>query len=210
MKPRVLILPIAALIIAALVQWRYQREPGHWSAPATSQTRQLAPRFALYDQHSQLVKFERYLGRTRLLVVFLAGEQSLEKNPLLQRLRDVHPALEDAGVQVVAIGQATPHAIRQAEQRSGVEFPFPVLTDIDMNSPIPVPVHRMWGLADDDTPAVRTGVFFVDRRGTVEVDGAWPRPLDDPQRFVDGLTGVVDEDRNANSASTTLQPSDRG
>jgi len=173
-----------------MVQWRYQREPGASSGPATSEARQLAPRFELYDQHSQLVKFERYLGRTELLVVFFDGDQPVADNALLSQLRDVHAALETAGLQVVAISLATPHAVRQAEQQIGDEFPFPVLTDIDMQSPIPAPVHRLWGLADDDSPVIETGVFFVDRRGMVAYAGAYPQPLDDPQafveRFVDG------------------------
>lgn len=145
----------------------------------------MAPRFQLYDQHSQLVKFERYLGRTELLLVFFDSAEPISDNALLRRLRDVHGELETAGLQVVAVSLATPHAVRQAEQQAGEEFPFPVLTDIDMQSPIPAPVHRLWGLADDDSPATRTGVFFVDRRGTVAYQGAYPQPLDDPQEFLD-------------------------
>jgi peroxiredoxin len=185
MKPRILVLPIAAVVIAALVVWRYQREPSAGSQQVTPDaTRMLAPRFALYDQQSQLVKFERYLGRTEILVVFFDEAVPLDENLLLNRLRREHAALEASGLQVVAISQATPHTIRQAEQRSGAEFPFPVLTDIDMQTPIPVPVHRLWGLADDHSGVVRSGVFHVDRRGMVAYDSAYPAPLDDPQRFL--------------------------
>lgn len=152
-------------------------------------TRLLAPRFSLYDQHSQLVKFERYLGRTEILVVFVDDALPLDENPLLTRLRRDHAALQAGGLQVVAISQATPHAIRQAEQRAGAEFPFPVLTDIDMQTPVPVPVHRLWGLADDTSPAVRSGVFHVDRRGMVEYAGAYPASLGDPQQFLNERIG---------------------
>jgi peroxiredoxin len=195
MKPRILVLPIAALIIAALVVWRYQRETTVASQPLGADSPLLlAPRFALYDQHSQMVKFERYLGRTEILVVFFDDVTPLDVNPLLSRLRRDHTALEASGLQVVAVSQATPHAIRQAEQRAGEQFPFPVLTDIDMQTPIPVPVHRLWGLADDKSPAVRSGVFHVDRRGMVAYDSAFPAPLDDPQQFLDERLGTAAEE----------------
>jgi peroxiredoxin len=190
MKPRILVLPVSALIIVAMVVWRYDREPAADSHSLSSETpRLLAPRFALYDQHSQLVKFERYLGRTEILVVFFDDAVPLNEHPLLTRLRRNHAALQASGLQVVAVSQATPHAIRQAEQRAGEAFPFPVLTDIDMQTPIPVPVHRLWGLADDNSPAVRSGVFHVDRRGMVEYAGAYPAPLDDPQQFLSERIG---------------------
>jgi peroxiredoxin len=190
MKPRILVLPISALVITALVLWRYQREPSESSRQVSSASfRLLAPRFSLYDQHSQLVKFERYMGRTEILVAFVDDAVPLDEKPLLTRLRRNHAQLEALGLQVVAISQATPHAIRQAEQRAGEDFPFPVLTDIDMQTPVPAPVHRLWGLADDTSSAVRTGVFHVDRRGMVEYDGVYPAPLDDPQQFLDERLG---------------------
>lgn len=173
------------MIIAGLVFWRLQREPAQSGSSSDQTARLLAPRFELYDQRSQLVKFERYLGRTEILVVFFDDRDPLEEHPLLARLRRDDAALQAWGLQVVAIGEATPHAIRQAEQRAGAEFPFPVLTDIDMHTPIPVPVHRLWGLADDRSAAVRTGVFHVDRRGMVEYGSAFPAPLENPEQFLD-------------------------
>lgn len=155
--------------------------------------RHLAPRFELYDQHSQLVKFERYLGRTELLVVFIDGQRSVDEDPLLKRLQDEHARLAEAGLQVVAISLATPHAIRRAEQRMGMEFWFPVLTDIDMQSPIPAPVHRLWGLADDNSPEIQTGAYFVDRRGMVAYDGVFPEPIDDVMTWLDEITASVND-----------------
>ena len=167
-----------------MVIWRYQRETGSSSDSAVDESRQLAPRFELYDQHSQLVKFERYLGRTELLVVFFDAVPPPDEQPLLTKLRDEHEAIEAAGLQVVAVSLATPHAIREAERRAGVDFSFPVLTDIDMQTPVPAPVHRLWGLAADDSPDVRSGAFYVDRRGMVASDRGIPLPLDDPNAFL--------------------------
>jgi peroxiredoxin len=185
MKPRILVLPFAAVIIAAMVLWRYHRETDKSQLAPIDESRQLAPRFELYDQHSQLVKFERYLGRTELLVVFFDADPPADEQHLLTRLRDDHPALEQFGLQVVAVSLATPHAVREAERRAGMDFPFPVLTDIDMQTPVPAPVHRLWGLADDASPTVQTGTFYVDRRGTVASHRGRPVPLEDPTAFID-------------------------
>ena len=188
MKPRILILPIAALVIAGLVFWRYGWEsPPQEQSALVGEVRVLAPRFELYDQHSQLVKFERYLGRTALLILFFDADSAPDENVPLSLLRDHYNALNDAGIDVVAVSPATPFAVREAERRTGRKYPFPVLTDIDQRSPVPVPVHRLWGLADDDSPAIRTGMFFVERDGSVATDNGRPRPLEKPEAFVDKL-----------------------
>ena len=79
MKYRILILPVAAAVIIGLVVWRMNRHPqGVGSRATPTAVRHLAPRFELYDQNSQLVKFERYLGRTRLLLLFTGDTPAAE------------------------------------------------------------------------------------------------------------------------------------
>jgi peroxiredoxin len=178
MRNRVLVLPLAALIIAALVVYRLQRERRALPA-APIAARQLAPRFELYDQQNQLVKFERYLGRTKLVVVFFDGPRGADADPWLTLLRDHHDAVSGAGVQVIAISTATPFAIHQAEERAARPFPFPVLIDIDPRQPVPAPVHRLWGMYDEGTQTTRTGVFLVDRAGMVTTGAGGPVPVSD-------------------------------
>lgn len=185
MKPRILILPISAVAIIALVAWRLSWEPlprGAISPQAAA--RRLAPRFELYDQHSQMVKFERYLGRTRLLLLFI-GDTPAADHPLVQLLHDRQTEIESTGVQIVVVGLATPYANRQAEQRTGITLAFPVLTDVDLRSPAPAPTHRLWGLAGDDPNDVRQGLYLIDRDGTVRWQGTAPRPATDPARIID-------------------------
>ncbi len=81
---------------------------------ASAHPRRLAPRVELYDQSSQLVKFERYLGRTRMVIVFFDGEKGADADPWLSQLRDHHAYVVAAGAQVIGIGMATPYANRQA------------------------------------------------------------------------------------------------
>jgi peroxiredoxin len=186
MRNRVLVLPLAALIIAALVVYRLQRERRALPA-APIAARQLAPRFELYDQQNQLVKFERYLGRTKLVVVFFDGPRGADADPWLTLLRDHHDAVSGAGVQVIAISTATPFAIHQAEERAERPFPFPVLTDIDPRLPVPAPVHRLWGLYDEGTQTTRTGVFLVDRAGMVTTGAGGPVPVPDADAAIAAL-----------------------
>lgn len=146
--------------------------------------RQPAPHFVLYDQHSQPVKFERYLGRTQLVVVFFDGEAGADRDPWLTPLRDHHDQLIAAKVQVIGISTATPYANREAEKRSQ-EFPFPLLSDIGKD--IPAPAHTLWGRFDPRDGSFHTGVFLVDRSGMVELEGQSYKPVADPQAVVKAL-----------------------
>jgi peroxiredoxin len=188
MRKRLLILPLSALVILGLVVYRAEREAGR-PPPALAQPpaeRRLAPRFQLYDQQNQVVKFERYLGRTRLVVVFFDGLQGADADPYLAALRDSYDDMESLGVQVIGISRAKPVENRQAEERAGAKFPFPVLTDIGDQSPAPL-VHQKWGLYDAVRDTTRTGVFLVDRTGMVPWRGGYPLPVEDAQRVVETL-----------------------
>lgn len=180
MKPRNIVLILSAVVIVSLVQWRLHRENG---GPSTDQgatgDRRLAPRFELYDQNSQLVKFERYLGRTQILLLFIA-DAAVGEHPHVEQLSANNALLEDSGVQVVVVGMATPFAIREAEKQRGEPYPFPVLTDINQQTPEPAPTHRLWGLVGSVPNDIREGLFLINRDGTVSWKGSTPRPQTDP------------------------------
>ena len=183
MKPRDIVLILSAVIIVGLVKWRLHRDEGGPSTiKTTTSERRLAPRFELYDQNSQLVKFERYLGRTRILLLFIA-DSPVAAHPLVQQLMSNHTAIEDAEVQVVIVGTATPFATREAEKQRGEPYPFPVLTDINQQTPEPVPTHRQWGLAGDEPTDIREGLFLIDRDGTVPWFENAPRPESAPSNI---------------------------
>ncbi|MCA9075724.1 MAG: redoxin domain-containing protein [Planctomycetaceae bacterium] len=187
MKPRDLVLLLSAVAILGLVTWRLNRENNQPDASrTTSEVRRLAPRFELYDQHSKLVKFERYLGRTRLVVLFIADAPP-DEHPLFQALASKHSAIAAAGVQVIVVSTATPFAVREAEEQRGAEFPFPVLTDIDQKTPVPTPTHRQWGLAGDDPADLRDGLFLIERDGTVTWNGNTPRAESDPAKSIEAI-----------------------
>lgn len=185
MRRRILILPIAAAVIASLVIYRLQRPEADSSAARSALAeRRLAPRFALYDQEGQLVKFERYLGRTRMIVVFFDGERGADADPWLTELSAHLEQVQDAGVQVIGISTATRYANSQAAERAGRPFPFPLLTDIDPRQPIPAPAHQQFGLYDIASATTRTGVFLIDRAGMVAWEHDHPQPAADPDRLI--------------------------
>lgn len=188
MRKRLLILPLSALVILGLVVYRLQREAGRPPTPLVQPPveRRLAPRFQLYDQRNQTVKFERYLGRTRLVIVFFDGRAGADADPHLVSLRNAYERVLSAGVEVIAISRARPVENRQVEERAGVKFPFPVLTDIGEQSPAPL-VHQQWGLYDAERDTTRIGVFLVDRAGMVPWRGGHPLPVADPRRAVETL-----------------------
>jgi peroxiredoxin len=183
---RILVLPFAAAVIAGLV-WlgeHNQRMQQGRTQTERARPRRLAPRIELYDQKSQLVKFERYLGRTQMVVVFFDGETGADHDPWLTQLRDQHDTVKAAGVQVIGIGVATPYANRQASERSQ-PFPFPILSDIGKDNP--APAHTQWGRFDPSDGSFHTGVFLVDRSGMVETDNRGFKPVSDPLSVVKAL-----------------------
>lgn len=173
---------IAGLVWLGYHNQRLQERTPTSERPRTS--RRLAPRIELYDQKSQLVKFERYLGRTKMVVVFFDGETGADADPWLTQLRDHHDAVKVAGVQVIGIGLATPYANREAEKRSQ-DFPFPLLSDIGKDTP--APAHTRWGRFDPSDGTFHTGVFLVDRSGMVETQAGKLKPVSDPQTAVKAL-----------------------
>jgi peroxiredoxin len=188
MRKRLLILPLSALVILGLVVYRLQREAGGppRSLAQPPVERRLAPRFQLYDQQNQIVKFERYLGRTRIVVVFFDGLQGADADAYLSSLRDAYGRVKSLGVEVIGISRARPVENRQAEERAGAKYPFPVLTDLGEQSPAPI-VHQKWGVYDAERDATQTGVFLVDRAGMVRWRGGHPLPVEDAQRVVESL-----------------------
>ena len=134
-----------------------------------------------YDRKpSQTVRLGSYLGRHRILVIFFDGAAGADQSPVLLRIKREFEALEQADVKVFSVSDALPQHNRAASGRIG-GFPFPLLTDLTRR------VHQDWGLAEDGE--LRQGVFFIDRAGNVAWNTDRPKPLDDPQTFLDTLVG---------------------
>ena len=168
-KPRILILPLAAVIIGGLVTFKLTRPP---QLPQTSLLNDVrpAPSLLALDSDNKLFKLERYIGRHEILVVFFDGELGADHDPVLQRVRQRFADLKSRGTKVVAVSAALPQHNREAMKRSG-KFPFPLLSDPEFL------IHRRWGRYDEDEQRTRTGLFLIDRAGRVAWSGKSPQPV---------------------------------
>lgn len=173
MRRRALVLPIAAVVIAALTAYKLTRTytTGESRRAIVPTIERPAPRFELLNEKkpSELVRLETHLGRKRVVVAFYDGEAGADKSPLLAELRVQHAQLQQAGILVLAVSTAIPQKNRQAIEACGT-FPFPLLTDHDLS------VHRAWGRLDASGKPL-SGVFLVNRAGNV----AWSTAADVPQ-----------------------------
>jgi peroxiredoxin len=173
MRRRYLVLPLSAAMIAGLGAYKLSRqyEPlrdADYEKPTP------APRFLLADEHSRVVRLDRYLGRQKLLIVFFDGTRGPDHSFLVESLSSRFTELKKTGAAVLAISAARPSQNRYGanlELRKSAEpdpatelrYPFPLLSDI-----LEYDVHKRYGAydADDDRPL--EGVFVVDRTGLIQ------------------------------------------
>lgn len=187
-KPRVLFLPIAAVIIAGLCIYRLNR-PDPVPTAESRLPRKLAPKFELYDQNSENVRLERYLGRHRVLVVFFDGAAGAESIPEIQKLVTLQDRLEASDIIVIGVSRGLP----QEHERSlkallpngrAASSRLMLVSDLDGQT------HLRWGLPD----RLQNGearVFSVDRAGQVDFQETHPAPVeqldDELTRLLGGL-----------------------
>lgn len=188
-RPRILVLPVSALIITALCWWRIAHPPGQSQPESTLQNLHPAPSFQLYDQNSEVVRLDAFLHRHVIVLAFYDGQKGPDADPLLMKLADFYPALRQEGIIVLGISTALPQENRNKGRRN---IPFPLLSDVaatDERS-----VHRVWGRIIPpptlDKPAgTRPAVFVIDRSGMVPWDKDHPRPETSPDQLIAKLLG---------------------
>ena len=168
-RPRILVLPLAAAVIAGLVAFKLTRPPQSLVGIEAQQSRP-APVFKALDSQNQLIKIERYIGRHEILLVFFDGDAGADHDPILRRIRDGFDVLRRRGIQVLAVSAALPQHNRKAAERVG-PFPFPLLSDPEFL------IHKLWGRLSEDEQQTRTGVFLIDRAGQVAWSSKHPQPI---------------------------------
>ena len=186
---RLLILPVAAVIIIAACGWRITNPRQNQSEMVMPLNTRPAPAFQLYDQNSTLVNLEAFLHRHTIVLVFFDGQLGPDANSTLQELRRFCPALKSEGVVIFGVSTALPQENRN---NSSQPFPFPLLTDAvstDKNS-----VHRVWGRLIppptlDKPGGTKPGVFLIDRKGLIGWENGMPMPDPNPETIVSRLLG---------------------
>ena len=180
-RKRALVVPLSAVVIVGLVVYKRSRTyvPVDQSAAARVAMRP-TPIFEGLDAYNELVKFERYVGRHRILVVFFDGDAGADQDPVLLRLKQGFHKIKSRGAIVVGVSTALPQHNRQVMEHTG-PFPFPLVSDPTFE------IHRAWGRFDEMANKPLQGVFSVDRAGRVAWEGGLPKPVSRPEAVVDDL-----------------------
>ena len=144
--------------------------------------------FEALDSDSHLVRLGAWLGRHRIIVVFFDGERGADNDPDLLKLRDRFAELQAKDVKVVGVTASIPQVNRAAMERAGGEFPFPLVSDVDPQSPEgTLRIHRHWGRLDPIKETPLLGVFLIDRKGQVAHVGPIPKPYDNVDQIFELL-----------------------
>lgn len=166
---RLLVVLLAGGAIAAVCAWRISanRSADYNAVSRATMLRRRAPGFEASDAQNQMFRLERYLGRHRVLVVFVPGEADPVRTAL--RLFDEHQEdLQRQDIKVVVLSPALPQQHR-AWIRDVGESPVAVLTDLQGE------IAREWGVLN----VTKAIAFVVDRKGEVAWSGIAPLPTDD-------------------------------
>lgn len=185
MDRRLLILPLAAIVIAGLVVWRLEQEDVRRGRPrpvAVLKNLKPAPSFLLTTQDGGRAKLAAYLGRTRVVLFFTGGQQgALAGSAEFAAVVEAQPGIAAGGAQVVVVTPVPPQEVRQLQSRLGRPIPFPVYSDIDPQLGVPTPAHQIWGLVAQPGEPPRPGLFLIDRAGYAEFspdrEGAPGKPV---------------------------------
>jgi len=194
-----LVIPVAAALIAGVVAFKLTRRYEPRSELPSAAVVRPAPLFKLYDQNSELVRLkERYIGRSKLLIVFYDGTRGPEGSPLLTALRERYADLHATGAAVLAISAARPSENRYgkglerrkaaaesaAKSDAEIRYPFPVLSDILYDW------HRQYGAFDEKTQQPLEAAFIVDHAGFIEYEHIGPERLGQTDDWIRELREV--------------------
>lgn len=189
MDRRILLLPLAAIVIAALCVYRVNH-PRTSVSPTQRALQCNCPTFELYDSASQLVRVESYLHRHSVLFVFFDGSQGADQVPLLQQLYQVRERLRSNRVMVLGINRVLPQENEAAWKKLARSSPTQTRHTMLLLSDIDGRVHTQWGL--DEFPESGSGpvVFLADPTGQIACDSSGqPQPVENIERQLSLLIG---------------------
>jgi peroxiredoxin len=177
------------LVVIVCVSRLMMNQPQDYeSQVAAAVTMRPAPGFEALDANNHLVRLAAWLGRHRIIVVFFDGDQGADRDSELLRLRDRFSELQKQDVKVVGVTAAIPQTNRAAMERAGGEFPFPLVSDVDPQSPEgTLRIHRHWGRLDAVSEKPLSGAFLIDRKGQVAYVGPIPKPYDNVEKILEEI-----------------------
>ncbi|MEO3751042.1 peroxiredoxin [Streptomyces sp. B6B3] len=120
-----------------------------------------APDFELRDQHGQTVALSDFRGLRSVMLVFFPFAFTGVCTGELCALRDRLPAFVNDQVQLLAVSNDPPSALRVFSDQEG--FGYPLLSDFWPHGT----VSRAYGVFDDEKGCALRGTFVIDQEGVV-------------------------------------------
>lgn len=185
----IVVLILGVLVLVVSVARVATNQPQNYEAQVAAATvMRPAPTFEALDADNHLVRLATWLGRHRIIVIFFDGDLGADQDADLLRLRDRFAELQAMDVKVIGVTPAAPQFNRDAMNKAGGPFPFPLVSDIDPQSAEGfLRIHRHWGRLDPISEKPLTGAFLIDRAGMVAYVGPIPKPYDNVDQIFDVL-----------------------
>jgi peroxiredoxin len=120
-----------------------------------------APDFELRDQHGQTVVLSDFRGLRSVMLVFFPFAFTGVCTGELCALRDRLPAFVNDEVQLLAVSNDPPSALRVFSDQEG--FGYPLLSDFWPHGT----VSRAYGVFDEEKGCALRGTFVIDQEGVV-------------------------------------------
>lgn len=173
MDRRLIVVLMTGIVIAGVCVYRVRtNQPLDYDAQVQAATTIApSPLFEGRDEVNRVFRLSSYLGRHRIIVVFYDGEAGADHSADLLRLQEHAEELKRQDVKVVAVSKTIPQFNREALSQTG-KLPCPLITDVDGS------IHERWGRMGVNGQPL-TGLFLVDRKGSIAYQAGAPRPYGD-------------------------------
>ena len=200
MDKRIYVILFAGVLIGIACAWKLTREYSPQPRAEDLIFKQPAPKIPpLYNQESKMVRFDSYLSRHDIFVVFYDGTDGVKNSEIMRFLEQREEQFDRKGAKVFGISGALPQqniGTTEVIEKDGErinqrdQFPYPLLTDLGFA------VHQNWGRYNSDTQEPLPGLFFIDRAGNVDFQNQKPKPVKHPQQFIREYLGETRDNRS--------------
>jgi mycoredoxin-dependent peroxiredoxin len=120
-----------------------------------------APDFTLKSQHGEAVSLSDFQGKKNVVLLFYPFAFTGVCTGELCALRDELPAFVNDDVQLLAVSNDSPFALRVFADQEGLEYPL--LSDFWPHGE----VSRAFGVFDEEKGCAVRGTFIIDTEGVV-------------------------------------------
>ena len=120
-----------------------------------------APDFELKNQHGELVRLSDFRGSKHVVLLFYPFAFTGVCTGELCALREDLPTFVNDDVQLLAVSNDTPFALRVFAEQEGLQYPL--LSDFWPHGE----VSRRYGVFDEERGCALRGTFIIDKSGTV-------------------------------------------